>query len=194
MIPLITPEARPALWECAKALNEYVKLADDLARPQRMPREHAGDDPGDHYNARVAQAEVLALLERHGWVRDHRQGEVDYLRRPGKSDGWSATLGHVAPNVLYVFSSNAYPFGGPHKDHLGESHLGTAYDPFGVYARLEHGGDFKAAAKALAAHGYGDDRVSAPPVSDPWDGTITFPVRPYTGYRGLRYGREVTRG
>lgn len=92
------------------------------------------------------------------------------------------------------FKGAHYPFGGPHKDHLGESHLGTAYDPFGVYARLEHGGDFKATAKALAAHGYGDDRVSAPPVSDPWDGTSTLPVRPYRGRYYPRPGREVSHG
>jgi Bifunctional DNA primase/polymerase, N-terminal len=188
-IPIITPEARHALWECARALNEYV--GPDHPEPQRrITREQAGDDPGDHYNGRVTQAEVLAILERHGWVRDHRLGEVDYLRRPGKNKGWSATLGHVAPKVLYVFSSNASPFEGPHKDHLG-----TPYDPFGVYTRLEHGGDFSAAAKVLAAHGYGNRQPSVngdpqeapePPLSDPCEGRHTLPVRPYIGYTGYR--------
>jgi len=194
-VPIITPEARQVLWECAKALNEYAKPGDNCTRRARTPGEQHGSDPGDIFNERVSPAEVLALLERHGWVRDdHSHGEVVYFRRPGKRKGWSATLGHVAPKVLYVFSSNAHPFEGPREDEHGEYHLGTAYDPFGIYARLEHRGDFKAAAKILAAQGYGDHDTSAPPVSDPWDGTVTFPVRPYSGYRGLRYGREVTRG
>ncbi len=38
--------------------------------------------------------------------------------------------------------------------------------------------------------------TSLPPVpaSDPWDGFITVPLRPYGGYRGARYRTGVTRG
>jgi putative DNA primase/helicase len=154
-IPTITTEARQALWECAGALNEYV--GPDHAETQlQKPREHGVDYPGDHYNARVTQEEVLALLERHGWTTVYSRGSVNYLCRPGKLNGISATLGHVAPKTFYVFSTNACPFAGPHRDHDGNDRLGTAYDPFGIYARLKHGGDFAAAAKALAAQRYGD--------------------------------------
>src|SRR5690606_29768817 len=51
-------------------------------------------------------------------------------------------------NVLYVFSTNAAPF-----------EPDRAYWPLAVYALLEHGGDFTAAAAALRAEGYGDDAV-----------------------------------
>jgi hypothetical protein len=78
---------------------------------------------------------------------------VNYLCRPGKLNGISATLGHVAPKTFYVFSTNACPFAGPHRDRDGNDRLGTAYDPFGIYARLKHGGDFAAAAKALPHKG-----------------------------------------
>jgi hypothetical protein len=143
-IPVITSEAREALWECARALNEYV--AEEVFRvappAAGMP---AGSHPGDDFNRRVTPERVLELLTRRNWVVTHRRNGTAYLRRPGKAgDGWSATLGHVAPNVLYVFSSNAVPF-----------EMERAYDPFGIYARLEHCGDFQAAAKALAAEGYG---------------------------------------
>jgi hypothetical protein len=187
-IPIITPEARQALWECARALNEYVG-PESIEPQRRTPREHTGDDPGDIYNQRISQPEVVAMLERHGWAKVYSRGGVDYLRRSGKDTGISATLGHVAPKVLYVFSANATPFEGPHGDHLG-----TVYDPFGVYARLEHGGDFTAAAKVLAALGHRRPSAAAPPVSDPWAGRTTLPMRPYTGYRGLRYGKVAHHG
>ena len=50
-------------------------------------------------------------------------------------------------DLLYVFSSNAAPFE-PEK----------GYSKFAVYALLNHGGDFTAAARALAAEGYGGQR------------------------------------
>lgn len=40
-------------------------------------------------------------------------------------------------------------------------------------------------------NGYSDN---APSVSDPWDGTITLPVRPYRGRYYPRPGREVSHG
>jgi P4 family phage/plasmid primase-like protien len=106
----------------------------------------AGDgSPGDDFNQRATAEELRAILTRHGWVVvEHRDG-VDYLRRPGKQGrSYSATLGAVAPNVFYCFSTNGHPF---------EAHHG--YKPFSVYGLLTHSGDFKAAAKALADAGYG---------------------------------------
>ena len=99
-----------------------------------------GERPGDTLNETADRAWWRHLLERHGWSLIHQRGDVDYWQRPGK-DGkeWSATLGACGP-YLYVFSSNAAPF---------EPERG--YQPFSAYTLLEHGGDFKAAAKALAS-------------------------------------------
>ena len=96
-----------------------------------------GGRPGDDFNAR---GDVRDVLERHGWVRV-RGGENEYWRRPGKDSGWSATL---KTGVFYVFSASAAPF---------EPNRG--YSPFGVFARLEHGGDCSAAAADLRARGFG---------------------------------------
>ena len=75
-----------------------------------------------------------------------------YMRRPGKEGGVSASL-FPDTGVFYNFTSNGFPF---------ESD--KAYSPFGVYTLLEHGGDFAAAAKALADEGYGDTpHTPAPP-------------------------------
>jgi putative DNA primase/helicase len=159
-MPVISPEARQALLECARALNEYVdpEPPEDIDRPNHDPPEGS---PGEDFNRRATQADVRAILERHGWAVDHSLRGTDFLRRPGKSVGYSATLGHVGPNILYVFSSNATPFRGPHGDQPG-----TAYKPFGVYGLLEFSGDFQAAARMLALDGYGASRNGHVPVAD----------------------------
>jgi putative DNA primase/helicase len=140
-LPRITTEAREILWNCARALNRYDEKAPRHYGEPQSDQDRVGSD----YNATVTQDEVQRLLEDDGWTCTVSRGDERYLLRPGKSGrGWSATLGVLAPKRLYVFSTNAHPF-----DH------DRSYDPFGVYMRLKHGGDAKAAAKALAAMGYG---------------------------------------
>ena len=92
--------------------------------------------PGDEFNER---GDVRALLVRHGW-QCVGGGENERWRRPGKDQGWSATL---RDRVFYVFSSNAAPFEPNHP-----------YSPFAVYALLEHQGDFAQAASALRGRGF----------------------------------------
>jgi hypothetical protein len=131
-VPLITAAERELLLRAAWSLDEFPPtVAEDL-----IPSDPCGR-PGDDFNER---GDVRALLERHGWVRV-RPGENEYWRRPGKDAGWSATL---KAGVFYVFSANAAPF---------EPNRG--YSPFGVFARLEYGGDFRAAAAALRSQGFG---------------------------------------
>jgi hypothetical protein len=131
-LPVLTAAERSLLIEAACALTETVP---PLSRvPTSLPGEGR---PGDDFNER---GDLRQLLERHGWQRV-RGGENEYWRRPGKEQGWSATLRN---NQLFVFSSNAVPF-----------EPDRAYGPFSVYALLEHGGDFAAAATALRLQGYG---------------------------------------
>jgi hypothetical protein len=132
-LPVLTEADHAILIEAACALNEALP---PVERRRALP---AGSGrPGDDFNER---GDVRAVLERNGWDLV-RGGENEYWRRPGKDQGWSATL---RAGVFYVFSSNAAPFE-PDK----------AYAPFTVYTLLEHAGDFAAAAAALRADGYGD--------------------------------------
>lgn len=103
--------------------------------------------PGDDYNQRATQSEVLALLERHGWRQDSERGGVIHLTRPGKASGTSGLLGFADgdASAFYCYSSNAAPLEG-----------GRLYDGFGLLAALEHGGDFAAAAKELGSRGFGE--------------------------------------
>lgn len=147
-----------------------VALADALATlPQPEPTVGVGDSlgdgtpPGRDYNNRTDWADIL---QPHGWRLFYTRGNVRYWTRPGKTTGVSATTNALGTDRLHVFSENAHPFD-----------AGTSYSKFGAYALLEHGGDFKAAAKALAERGYGD------PIPDPAD-------REYEAFRDL-LGKDV---
>lgn len=137
-------EERDLLHDLARSFqavaNDEVRVGvsrtgERLGSPERRP--------GDDYNRQTSLEEMAALLTRHGWAVSARRGDVLLLRRPGKDRGVSATLGYV-PGKLFVFSTNAHPFAD-----------GRAYDAFSIYALLEHGGDWRAAARALADLGYG---------------------------------------
>lgn len=139
-IPTLTPDERAALHQLARAFDEMpAKQPPPQAAPERLP---AGGDlrPGDDYTARSTWPE---LLEPRGWTAIGQQGERTLWRRPGKREGLSATTNHAGSDLLWVFSTST-PF---------ESE--RSYDRFGAYAVLEHGGDQPAAARALAARGYG---------------------------------------
>ncbi len=125
--------------------------------------------PGDDYNAR---GDVDALLRSHGWTS---AGGEEWAR-PGKdlSAGLSATLGRLDdhPRGFFNFSSNAAPFA-PNE----------VYQPFAVFALLEHGGDFNAAACALRALGFGASGADA-------TGSLYFDGQSYWRLeRDGRYGR-----
>ncbi|NLD38017.1 MAG: hypothetical protein GX654_14210 [Desulfatiglans sp.] len=137
-IPVISKDERAILIDAARACNQYIKPS----QIQKGYQETKSGDllPGQDFDQR---GDVHPILERHGWMfkGTDKEGREQYAR-PGKVKGCSATL--TDGKILYVFSSNADPF-----------ELNTAYSSFAVYAMLEHEGDFKAAARALAGQGYG---------------------------------------
>ena len=139
-IPCLPPEDRAALWTLARLFNAYA----DPRRVVDAPHAKPGDGlrPGDDYAAR---GDYEAMLERHGWQRQGETSGKTLWQRPGKQGpGISATGNYADCGLFYVFSSNAAPF-----------QPQTAYSPFAVYTLLDHGGDFREAARALAHQGYG---------------------------------------
>ncbi len=94
--------------------------------------------PGDRFNAEATWA---TILEPHGWQRVPYGGDGERWRRPGKTEGISATANGGGYRLLYVFTSNAPPF-----------EANRSYSRFSAYATLEHGGDYTAAARELGAH------------------------------------------
>lgn len=133
----------------------YEALADGLAAipepeaPRLTVARH--DDgsvsPGDDYAGKVDWADILT---RHGWRFSRQRGEVRYWVRPGKtSPGISATTNALGTDRLYVFSTDAGFEVGSHSK-------------LNAYAVLEHGGDMRAAGKALHQQGYGRQAPLSP--------------------------------
>lgn len=138
-IAVVTDEERDALHAIASTFD--LMPPDEPVAP-RTPREPGeGLRPGDDFNLRATWDEILIP---HGWSRAGNLGSTLTWCRPGKSLGISATTGRNDGDNLYVFSSST-PF-----------ETEKPYSKFAAYALLDHGGDFPAAARALAKAGYGD--------------------------------------
>lgn len=131
-----------------KAVHQVCRMAHKVELPAapewrgRPPRElPAGQErPGDAFNA---EGDIPGLISQHGWTFVYQRGVIQYWRRPGKSQGISASLNYGNNGKLYVFTSST------------EFDNERAYSPFAVYAILEHGGNFKNAARDLGRQGYG---------------------------------------
>lgn len=132
-LPLVTDEMHEEFIDILRTFNEvedepateYEWKATDISPTDR---------PGDRLNKLSSWNEIL---EPHGWVEESK----DRWRRPGKDkgEGISATTNYDDHPMLYVFSTSASPF---------EANKG--YSKFRVFALLNHGGGYKAAAKAAA--------------------------------------------
>jgi hypothetical protein len=171
-IPTISSEERSMLLNAARALNEYVKPEHIVSgHTASSAREAKGERPGDLFNASAAWPDIL---DPYGWMRVGRRREVTLWKRPGKRErGLSATTNYAGSDLLYVFSTNAWPF-----------EADTAYSKFAAYALLEHAGDFSAAAKASASRGYGARTV-------PVNGGRQAPFRTMIWPKGQRPFRTV---
>jgi len=139
--PDISPEERETIIGAARALHKPLP---EEARGTTKPARERGPgelSPGDDYNER---GNVSDLLVKNGWANTGQKsncGTGEHWRRPGKDKGQSATL--FDGGSLYIFSTNT------------QFEADRIYNPFSIYAVLEHAGDFSAAAKALAKQGYG---------------------------------------
>ncbi len=115
---------------------------EEMAGPVSIPgASHGLLSPGDDFNVR---GDVAAILRKHGWTSD----DDEEWTRPGKTSGVSATLGRLDNHARGFWSYTSNPQAAP---ILPEK----LYQPWHVFAVLEHGGDWNAAACALRALGYG---------------------------------------
>ncbi|MDS4058643.1 MAG: bifunctional DNA primase/polymerase [Candidatus Contendobacter sp.] len=146
-IPTLAPEERRELFALARTFHipDPAKIRDSDPRPAGAA---TGERPGDAFNARARWSDVL---EPHGWMPLYERGGTHYWRRPGKGKGVSAATNWQGRDYLFVWSSST-PF-----------ETETPITKFAAYAVLEHGGDLKAAAKALAGQGYGEPAKTPKP-------------------------------
>jgi putative DNA primase/helicase len=158
-IPRITPVQRALLLDAARSFNRVVREAKVDRKPSTNGNANGngnGARPGDVLNAKTTWPEVL---ETHGWAAVSGRGEETLWRRPGKGFSFSATTNYKGSDLLYVFSTNAHPF-----EHE------TSYSKFAAYALLNHGGDYRAAARAIAQrYGMKDERQRVQTAASPTD-------------------------
>jgi hypothetical protein len=157
-IATITPDERRDLFTLARTFHVAPAAAADQAKKENA-RKHgstAGSNwqirPGDDFNAK---ADWRELLEAQGWTFVNTQGERTYWRRPGKDRGISACTNWEGKDYFYCFSTST--------DLEPEKPI----DKMGFHARTMHGGDFKAAIKALAKAGYGISNKPSKPHPSP---------------------------
>ncbi|HEY9826365.1 MAG TPA: bifunctional DNA primase/polymerase [Stenomitos sp.] len=96
--------------------------------------------PGDVFNALMSWGDVLIPL---GWTRVGYSGDKQFWRRPGKTDGISASTNWNNYDLFFPYTTSI--------DGLVQ-HKG--YTKFNLYATLQFNGDYKAAARALVLENY----------------------------------------
>ncbi len=143
-IPKLTESEREVLLSCGRSFNQVWRPAEESHVPAL-----GSDSVGGDFCSKASWAEIL---KPHGFKSAGMRGDSEYWTRPGKDHGVSASTNHNGSNLFYPFSTNCSPF---------DSSRG--YNKFGVYALLNHVGDFRTAAKALADMGYGKPRPAAKP-------------------------------
>lgn len=100
-LPTLTREERNLLWGCAAMFDESDKAqAVQTLEPKKPELKQVDADKA---------AEIVDLLQRHGWTLDRNAKDRQEWRRPGKESGVSATWNYI-DDSFYVFSSNAHPF------------------------------------------------------------------------------------
>ena len=169
-IPRISERNRQIFFQAARAYNEIAVAARQNAENHAL---HGAGRPGDDFNSRGPT--WSAILEPHGWTFAGARGDSERWRRPGKTEGISATSGHCG-DKLYVFSSNADPFDSE-----------RAYDKFAAWTLLNHEGDFVSSTRELGKSGYGE-RPSSKPSNNPPDDDV-----PHTVDTQTDIGQQVLR-
>lgn len=170
-------------WRNRYGADDIEQFLDDTppqpaSNPRGIPYIGLGR-PGDEYNERHTTAEQLQTL---GFIpgRVDRDGS-QHWKWPQAAGDQSATTypdGHAA-----IWSETAAAQLGVRTQH--------GYDPYGLYVDTQHRGDYTAAAKHLAANGYGtppatlNDLIGTPadtPDQSRWLPDDFWNARPYLAH------------
>ena len=140
-IPTVTQEQRDALIRLCRHFDEPEPVSFAAQLPARSA-DLSGMSP---WKAFDESTDLLQMMEGYGWKRLSESGDFIRLNRPGAkhSRGIDATIIKNA-NLFYPFTSSE------------QFEPNKAYGPASVYAIMEHGGNFSAAARELYKQGFGD--------------------------------------
>jgi hypothetical protein len=145
-VPTLSIEEAEILINAARSFNELIT---ESIKEKEIPRDITinGLTPFDDYNQRH---DVSDILQKHGWKILFDRNGKKYFQRPGKTERSISATWNAIPDRFYVFTTST---------QFENQHI---YKASAVYAILEHGGDYSAAAKELYAKGYGE-RVKPKP-------------------------------
>lgn len=134
----LTQEERDTLIGIARQFNETIE---EYVPNTKNIKKVKGLSSFEDYNNR---ADVVSLLQSHGWKVVKRQGSKTIFLRPGQAS--SMTSGNYDENKKWfsVFTTST------------EFEPEKAYLPYAVFAMLECNNDFAEASKKLYEMGYGD--------------------------------------
>jgi hypothetical protein len=140
-IPTLTVAERQGLHQLFATFDSVPKV--EFVTEELAPK--GGNlTPGDDYNAKVTWEQVLEPL---GWKKVYtNKAGVTSWRRPGKSEGISATTNHAGNDKFFCFSSST------------QFEPERSYSKFAIFTLVEHQADFTASARALRSQGYGEAR------------------------------------
>lgn len=142
-IPLIKQSTRDNLIRVCQAFNQVVMPVNVKTYSSSSLEDEIS--PWQDYNSRNSPIDVL---KRYGWTVVFTQGERIFLKRPGNTNAKTSGNYHTGKRV-FVAHTTSTPLP-----------AGVGLNAFAIYAYLQHGGDFRAAANALSAEGYGSRRLN----------------------------------
>ena len=133
-VPTITAEDVALLHSIASSFDESGHQ-EQKRLPLNQGGTISGDRPGDRYNHVTDWNE---LLVRYGWRCLKTMGDRQHWQRPGKTGPEASGTLHPTKGFWCFSTSTPLPTQQP-------------LTPFAVFTYMEYGGDFVAAARALAA-------------------------------------------
>jgi hypothetical protein len=140
-IPTLTVAERDQLHKLFETFDSVPKVE---FVTEELASKGGNLTPGDDYNSKVTWDQILEPL---GWKKlyTNKLGVTSW-RRPGKSEGISATTNHAGNDKFFVFSTST------------QFESERSLSKFAVFTIVEHQGNFSEAAKVLRGQGYGEQK------------------------------------
>jgi len=145
----ITPEERDSLFAIARQFNSVF---DEVVIPKSAKISKTnGLSTFDDYNER---ADVVSLLQNHGWKVISQKGNKTHMLRPGQSSAQTSGNYDHDKKWFSVFTTST------------EFEPQKGYLPYAVYATLECNKDYSLAASKLFQLGFGERKEVEKPKKD----------------------------
>ena len=151
-IPSVTQDQRDNMIRLCEHLNEPEPETFERNLKNPAAKQIEGKTPWEAFDE---SNNILDIMEAYGWRVLGARGDYVRMNRPGAKNSRGVDASVIQPsNLFYPFtSSDVFE---PNK----------AYSPSSVFAKMEHNGDFSAAARDLYYKGYGD-RVGQKTAAEP---------------------------